>query len=403
MKIIQVHNYYRTRAGECSVVDSERALLEAHGEQVIPYYSDSCDIEKLGVVDKARMLINVPYNKAVGRDLECLLRAESPDIAHVHNVFPMLTPAVYKTLKDLGIPVVQTIHNVRFLCPNGQFYVRNHICKACQEKGYISAIKNRCLQDSYLVSAAYATAISRAWKTGILPNTIDIYIALNQFYAELLISAGVPSSRIRVLGNFISSNDHEVSKKLGYVLYLGRLTKEKGVITLLKALESLDGVTLKIAGSGPLEGEIRRAAIRLGKSRIQFLGHVTGQYKQELLRGATCLVVPSEWYENFPISVVEAMSLGTPVVASDIGGLPDMVKHQDTGLIFESGNPAAIAEALRNITTNGDFADHLAKNALRSARELFGSRKHYNGLMEIYASAINQKNTQFLSVNITTV
>lgn len=390
MKIFQVHNYYRTRGGECNVVDSERALLEKYGHEVMTYYCNSSGIGDLGMLDKVRMILSVPYNKSVERDIVTAIHLERPDVAHVHNVFPMLTAAVYKALNSCGVPVVQTVHNFRFLCPNGQFYVHNQICEDCQEKGFYSAVKNRCMQNSFLVSGAYAAALAHAWKSGILPNYINIYIALNQFYAKRLITAGVQSSRIRVLGNFVLESELTVSPKHDYVLYLGRLSQEKGIHTLLDAWKNIEGATLKIAGTGPMDNEIKCMIGHFPHKRIHLLGYVSGEAKQQLIKKAKCVVVPSEWYENFPVSIIEAMSLGTPVVVSNIGGLPEMVEHNTTGLVFETGNIAALEAALHSIITNQEKATRLSVNALKAAHDLYGPKKHYENLIDIYREAIYQ-------------
>ena len=388
MKVLQVHNFYRIRGGECSVVHAEKALLESRSIKVVPYYRDSRDIDDWGFLSKTGMLLDITYSRSVAADLESVVRYERPDVAHIHNVFPLLTPSVYRTLKRCGVPVVQTVHNFRMLCPNGQFYVRGRICETCQEKGFFAAIKKRCMQDSFLISTAYAAAIARAWKNGIFPNDTDIYIALNNFFAKKLIQYGVDESRIRTLGNFVSGMREAVPEKGNYVLYLGRLSREKGLHTLLRAWESVDGVVLKIAGSGPLENEVASIAKRLGASKVQMLGHVSGELKQNLIERALCMVVPSVWYENFPISVVEAMSCGTPVVASRIGGLPDMVKHEVSGLLFNSGDEEGLAMMINRVITDREFMMNLARNALNEARSNLQSQKHYEGLMDIYRQAM---------------
>lgn len=388
MIILQVHNFYRTRGGECSVVDIERALLEKHGHEVIPYYRDSRNIDKYGLLARARMLINVPYNKKVEMDLEATIHDVKPDVAHVHNVFPMLTAAVYKVLNRCGVPVVQTVHNFRFLCPNGQFYIHNHICEDCQKRSYFSAVKNRCMQDSILVSSAYAAAISYAWKTEILPNNIDRYIALNQFFAKRLINAGVPSSRIRVLGNFTDNFEKSVSLKQGYALYLGRLSREKGLHTLLDAWERVDSITLKIAGSGPLSKEIGELIANRNVSNVQLLGHVSGVEKTRLIKNAICMVVPSEWYENFPMSVVEAMSLGTPVIASRIGGLPDMVEHGVTGYLFKPGDVNELAKFINILFEKDNIVKQMSSQAMVVSQTKFNPTVHLKDLIDIYNDAI---------------
>lgn len=389
MKILQIHNFYRVQGGECSVVNAEKLLLEEYGNTVITYYMDSREIDNWSIVKKVKMFFSIPYSEHVAQDLAELVRKESPDLAHIHNVFPLLSPSVYRSLKSCNVPVVQTVHNFRLLCPNGQFYIRNEICEACQIQGFSVAVKKRCMQDSFIVSRAYSAALENAWKDKIIPNDIDRYIALNHFFAEKHIKAGIARSRVAVLGNFISDMLETVPEKNGYVLYLGRLSEEKGLRTLLDAWRRIEGSVLKIAGSGPLMNEVKTIATRMGDREVQILGHVTGDDKRDLIKGAICVVVPSEWYENFPISVVEAMANGTPVVASRIGGLPDLVIHEETGLLFEPGNSAALEAALSVLISDNSLANRLAENALRYARDNLGPQKHYDSLIDIYNQAIN--------------
>lgn len=391
MKILQAHNFYKTRGGECSVVRAERALLEEHGHEVIPYYRDSRDIDDFGSFAKVRMLANVSYSRSVERNLVAFVQENRPDVAHIHNVFPLLTPAVYAALKKCGVPIVQTVHNFRFLCPNGQFFTHGHICELCQERGYLSAVTNRCMRNSVLVSAAYAAAVARAWKSGIIPNSIDVFITLNKFFSDRLIKAGVKQEQVRHLGNYVAEVLTHVPSKQGYFLYLGRLSREKGLHTLLDAWVSLDGVRLKIAGTGPLEDEIRDRAGQFGANRVEVLGHIEGDMKRDLLMGALGVIAPSEWYENFPISVVESMAHGTPVLATRIGGLPELVVDGVTGLLFEPGDANALAAAVKCLVTDTDLAIRLAAGALAAVQQSYGPSAHYEGLMRIYQDAAHAR------------
>lgn len=388
MKILQIHNLYRTRGGEESVVQSERGLLEARGHEVVPFYRDSREIDSYGSLERARLLVNIPYSRAVERDLCKFVRIERPDVAHIHNVFPLLTTSVYRALQHCGVPVVQTIHNFRFLCPNGLLYIDDKICQACSEHGYFSAIRKRCMHRSTLVSGAYAAAIALAWRRGILPNDIDSYIALNRFSADRLIGVGVPETRIRILGNFVSDFVDRVPPKNGYLLFLGRLSREKGIQTLLEAVRRINGARLRIAGSGPLAEEIRMLSARIGDGKVEMLGHVSGVAKYELIQGAMGMVVPSECYENFPLSVVESMSQGTPVIASNLGGLPELVEDGVTGMLFKPGDAASLALTLKKIITETGLATRLAENALSAALQRFGTESHYDGLIDAYNNVI---------------
>lgn len=391
MRILQVHNFYRIPGGECGVVHAEKSLLESRGHDVRQYTRHSSEVSDYGAVRKARAYIQIPYSFEVERDLVRALRREQPDVVHVHNVFPLLSPSVYRAIKKQNIPVVQTVHNFRFLCPNGQFFVDGRVCLDCMERGLWSAVHKRCMQNSYVVSLAYATAIGMAWASGNLPDNIDQFVALNRFSADKLSAGGIPADKISICGNYIDEALSSVTPKRAYVLYLGRLSREKGLLTLLHAWKGVEGVALKVAGTGPLEAELRDTAKTLGLSRVEFVGYVSGPEKENLVREALCTVVPSEWYENFPLTILEAYALGTSVIASRIGGLPEMVEHGNTGLLFEPGNSDELSRCISGLVSNRDEVRRMATNALDAAKKRFGPDQHYRQLVAIYSRAIEAK------------
>lgn len=388
MKILQIHNFYRTRGGECRVVEAEKHLLESHGHTVLQFLADSSSLDHMALSKKASTFLQIPHNFQIARRLENYVSEHKPDIAHVHNVFPMLSPAVYVTLKRNLVPVAQTIHNYRFLCPNGLFYVNGRVCEACQEKGYWEAVRNRCMHGSMATSALYAAAVAWGWKNGAFRSCIDRYIVLNTFVAEKLITARVPREKIRICGNFVNDFADAPATKQQYALYLGRLSSEKGLSTLLAAARSVPELPLKIAGAGPLEADLRRALSEPAMSHIEVVGHVEGEAKQRLIAEALCTVVPSECYENFPLSAAESMALGTPVIASRIGGLPDLVNHGHTGLLFPPGDSVALAECLGRMSLRASDTREMAANALVTARERFSPQRHLDQLLEIYSDAV---------------
>lgn len=397
MKILQVHNFYRVPGGECSVVRAEEKLLIKHGHKVVQFFCDSGSIDDFSFLRKIRLFLGITYNQRIFKDAVIAIRAQRPDVAHVHNVFPMMSPSVYAALKHCGVPVVQTLHNFRFLCPNGQFFVDDAICEDCITRGLHSAVLKRCVRGSFATSAMYALAISRAWKSGILPNAIDKYIALNKFVAQKMILGGIPKQKIAICGNYIEPTVSSVAAKQPYILYLGRLSAEKGISTLFKALSLLEGVVLKVAGSGPEEERLKNEASEFDGVQVQFLGHISGRDKQKIIAEALCTVVPSEWYENFPISVLESMSLGTPVVASRIGGLPDMIEHGINGMLFEAGNYGDLASCIRAITEDLTETQAMAEKAMHTAIEKFGPEEHYRQLMAIYQDAVSENKVTVLA------
>ncbi len=390
MKVLQVHNYYQSYGGECHVVDEEKKLLEENGHEVIQYVRHSCDINSWNAAKKAFALISIPYNLAEYKSLLKFIEYVRPDVAHVHNVFPLFSPSAYSALAKAKIPTIQTVHNYRFLCPNGIFFTENKVCEECQTRGLFSAVRKRCVRDSYLISALYATAIANAWRTKNIPENVSRFIVLNKFVYEKFLAAGVPRSKLAICSNFIDSQIKNIPVKKRYILYLGRLSIEKGVITLLKAVASLDDVVLKIAGSGPEEHNLKQHVLEGAIDRVEFVGFVQGDEKARLIAEAICTVFPSECYENCPISVLESLSHGTPVIASNIGGLPDMIEHGVTGFLFEPGNSKNLAECIRVLLADLERLKSMSQKAMDKAVSQFGPEVHYRQLIAIYTDVVNE-------------
>ncbi len=388
MKILQIHNYYKIRGGECSVVGMEEALLRKNGHDIQQFVRDSQNINNMSINGKINSLINTPYNQKIYQDMIHTIKTDRPDVAHVHNVFPLISPSVYVALHDCDIPIVQTIHNYRFMCPNGQFFVNGNICEDCQSIGFASAFKKKCFRNNRMLSALYAISISRMWRTDIIQKHITKYIALNNFVAKKLMVSGIPDSKIEICGNFIEPLPNSFSNKQNYILFLGRLSHEKGISTLLRALSKLNDVNLKIAGTGPEEGSLKKQAEKYCHNNVNFLGHVSGEDKYKLIAEAQCMIVPSEWYENFPVSVMESLSLGTPVIASNIGGLPDMIKPNITGLLFKAGDPDNLAENIHSLLSHPDRITEMSQQATTTAKRIFNPQQHLTQLIDIYQHAI---------------
>lgn len=334
------------------------------------------------------MLSQMPYNNTVKEALKQYVKEVRPDVAHVHNVFPMISPSVYVALKEMDIPVVQTLHNYRFMCPNGTFYIGGKVCERCQQAGYGMAVRNRCMYDSRLISYFYSRAIQQAWANKIIPDCIDRFIALNKFTEDQMIKAGVPAGKIGICGNFLDKRHEGPLEKKNYVLYLGRLSREKGLETLLRAVDKSQDVYLKIAGTGPDETALKAQIENRKDQRVEMLGYIAGKAKDRLISEALCMVVPSEWYENFPISVVEALMSGTPVIASRIGGLPEIIDDEITGMLFEPGNSEALSVCLKRIANDRGLAMRMAESARVTAKSRFNAQPHYECLLNIYKDVV---------------
>ncbi|ACL25366.1 glycosyltransferase family 4 protein [Chloroflexus aggregans] len=390
MRILQIHNDYREPGGETAVYRAEVALLQRHGHQVLTWQRDNTEIFTYNLYQKSAFLVNTIYNRQVYYNLQAFVRDKRPDVAHVHNVFPLISPSVYRALRKLGIPIVQTVHNYRFLCPNALFYTHGQICERCKYGNTLHAVRWQCYRKSYALSALYAVTIGlhRRWGTF---EMIDRFIVLTPFVGQKLIEAGFTSAnKINVLGNFLpdplpapGSFEHREP----YVVYLGRLSPEKGVNVLLDALVDLSEIKLKIAGDGPQKEALQTKVQKQGL-QVDFLGHVTGEKKSELLRRAMVAVVPSVCYETFSLAAIESMASGTPVVASDAGSLPFVVEGGKSGVLFRAGDSQDLQRKLAWLLAHPQKALAMGYYARRVVEQRYSASAHYNALMEIYNSVI---------------
>lgn len=388
MKVLVIHNEYKQRGGEYVCFCAHVALLRKFGHRVITYSHDNAEIESYSLFEKLWFPFNTAYSRETYRELRKIVAEERPDVAHVHNVFPLLSPSVYQALADGGIPIVQTVHNFRFMCPNGLFYTHTQICERCKYGNTLHAVLRRCYRNSFVLSLVYALTIGLHRKRGTF-RLIDRYIALTEFGASKLAESGVTTrDRIRVLGNFLPDPLPTLGSETGrlpYVLYLGRVALEKGISVLIEALATHGRLLLKIAGDGPQLQSLQALVHRLGlSSRVEFLGRVTGETKQRLLREATALTLPSVCYENFPVTILESFAVATPVIASDIGSIPYLVKHERNGLLFGPSDSRALGDALLELTTDPSRALEMGRKGRETVDALYTSNVHYNQLMRIY-------------------
>ncbi|MHA2282701.1 MAG: glycosyltransferase [Promethearchaeota archaeon] len=363
-------------------------MLENAGIEVTQFVKDSKEIDKLAFWGKAAMLTRIPYNKKIYGELVSYVQKLKPDVAHIHNIFPLLSPAVYTALNHAAIPVVQTHHNFRMLCPNGLFFCNGAICEDCGTD-FSASYRKKCVKRNKIISYLYAKSIEKGWKTGAFVNHITLHIALNRFFAKKLISKGIPYENIRICRNFVFNFADKVTSKKPYFLFLGRLSVEKGLFTLLEAAREIK-YTVKIAGTGSLEEKIRQYIVRNNCTNIELLGFVSGKRKMELIEKSLALIIPSQWHENFPISAVEALSRGTPVIACQIGGLPEIVSHGRNGYLFQAGNKAELIILLERIASSPELCMRLAKRALNDAKEKLSSEGHLTLLVDIFNEAISK-------------
>jgi glycosyltransferase involved in cell wall biosynthesis len=390
MKVLLVHSAYQQFGGEDSVVRAETELLKQHGDEVYLYSRHNDEIKQFGLIDKALFFPQSIYSWKTSGELEDVVRRVKPDVAFIHNVYPLISPAAYHKLHQLGVPALQVLHNFRPFCPNGFFYTQGQICEACRGGNYLNAISKRCYKDSRLLSGLYAATLGLN-RMGGMVDKISGFICLTEFFRIKMREAGVPDSKLFVRPNFVDAPPLPDQKTgNGYVLFMGRLSPEKGCWTLIRAFEKLPQVTLKILGTGPMEQELREYIGGKGIQNIELLGFKSGAEKLDILRNALCLVLPSEWYENFPVTVLEAFMACKPVIASRMGGLPYIVEEGKSGLLFEAGKPEELALKIQQLAEHPEEAARMGACGRQLSETKYGPQQAYSNLMNIFAQV--QKN-----------
>lgn len=389
MKIVVTHNFYRSSSpsGENAVYSNECELLERNGNEVVRFERFSDDIDESTMARKIDVALTCAWSDEVYTTLSKLLVKVRPDVAHFHNTFPMISPSAYAACRDNGVPVIQTLHNFRFICPGGLLFREGQPCEDCIGTSLLPALQHRCYRGSLPATGALVWMLLRNRWNGTYRTLVNRYIALTEFAAGRLVAGGLPSARVVVKPNFMSDIPVPGAGNGGYTVYVGRLSAEKGIRTLLSAWKCLPGVPLKILGDGPLRQELEEFSVS-EKLPVEFLGFCDRARIAEVVGGAAFQIVPSEWYEGFPMVIVEAYAYGTPIVASRIGSLDEIVEEGVTGVKFEPGNPRDLSNKVHAL-----WADRNRQAALRqTARERFemkfSSKKNFEALMEIYTAAI---------------
>jgi glycosyltransferase involved in cell wall biosynthesis len=379
--VIVVHNYYVHSGGEDQVVRAESALLSARGHTVVPFVRDNRDI---GGMMAGRLAAMTLWNREVYRELRQLIRRHAPLAVHVHNTFPLVSPSVYYAARDEGVAVVQTLHNFRLVCPNGLLFRDGRPCESCVGKKVAwPAVVHACYHDSRPTTAAKVAMLTVHRARGTWSHVVDTYVALSEFSRDRFVEGGLPADRVVVKPNFLADDPGPGAHDGRFALFVGRLSREKGLRVLLDAWERLAtdrAPALKVVGTGP-------ARPQQSPPGVEWLGQQPTSRVLELMQRASVLVLPSECYENFPMTLAEAYATGLPVIASRIGSLAGLVRDGETGLQFESGNGADLAAKVAWAFDHPGELARLGARARRTYLEHFSADINYDLLMDIYRVA----------------
>jgi glycosyltransferase involved in cell wall biosynthesis len=381
-----VHNHYRSGApgGEDVAFRQERALLESAGVEVVAYTRSNDEVDERNPLEAARTAWNLRWSARTWREIGALIDRERPAVAHFHNTFPLVSASGYAACRERGVPVVQTLHNYRTVCAAATFFRDGQVCEQCRPGAPWPAVRHRCYRGSVVGSLAVAWMLWRQWRDGTWTDLVDRFIVLTPFAARRLAAAGVPPERILVKPNAVAAPPPAEPQSGRYALYAGRLSEEKGIGTLLDAWRDVPGVTLKVAGDGPLMATLA-ARVRDESLAVELLGMLPRDEVLRLMAGALAQVVPSRCFEGaLPLVTIEAWASSVAVAASRIGSLAEMIDDGRTGLLSTPGDAAGLAANLRRLVDDPALRARLAAAGRDAYRALFTPECSRTVLLGLY-------------------
>lgn len=406
MKILLVNKFLYPRGGDAISTLNTGNLLISNGHEVIfwgmahvlnpeypfrDYFVSYVDLnEPCGIENRIRIAINILYSFEAKKKMDRLVKIIKPDVVHLNNFAHQISPSIIDVFVKYEIPVVMTFRDYKMVCASYLMTNNGRICEACKEGKYYRCFLKKCVKNSLAKSLLNTVEMYLHHKILRIYNLVDVFISPSLFLKKKLEDMGF-NRKIIHLPNFVEDKGATLphKTKVNTVLYFGRLSSEKGIKTLIKAVRGMD-IELRILGVGPFENTLKRYVKTERICNVFFLGYKTGNELTTEIRNALVVVVPSEWYENNPRTVLEAFSLGTPVIGARIGGIPELVLDNETGLTFEPEDIDDLKEKLMYCINNKGKVFDMGKTAQKFVRENFNSEKHYQRLFEIYQKAISK-------------
>ncbi len=403
MRVLLANKFFWRKGGSESVFFNEKEMLESAGHSVVPfsmqgvnnepsefaqYFVSEVDYSKPGLKNRLTSASKIIYSFEARKNMEDLLSEHFVDLAHFHIFQHQISPSVFGPLKKRNIPIVLTMHDLKPICPNYKMYVNGQVCEDCKGRKFYNCFKNRCTKGSALGSMINTVEMYFHYWMRYYQN-VDKYIAVSRFYKDKMVEYGFDEKKISYLPNFIDSDNYKVNANENeYVLYFGRLSEEKGISVLLASAKLAPDVPFYIVGSGPLEVDLKEIVQNEHLKNVHFLGFKTGDELKDIISRACCIVIPSEWYENCPMTILEAFAAGTPVIGSNIGGIPELIDVGNDGFIFQKSNVEELAAKIRWIWDNRTKAAEMGMEGRKKVEEQFNAEVHYDGLISIYKSVL---------------
>lgn len=409
MKVLMVNKYNYIKGGSERCLFEATDLLKKNGHQVVPfamkddqnvdveysqYFVDAIEFNGLNFIEKIKnapkILGRIIYSSHAKEKIEELIEKEKPDIAHLHMIDHQISPSILPVLKKHGIPIVQSVHQYKLVCPNYRFYIpqKNEICERCLSGNFFNAVIQKCHKNSYVASMLIAVE-STIHKMIKVYDHIDYFIAPSKFLQGKLVQGGISKERVLYIPHFLRLEEYQPTYQYDdYFIFLGRLSDEKGLLTLLRAMKGIKKSVLKIIGDGPQRRELEDYVKKHKLTNVQILGKKGGDELKKLVANSMFMIIPSEWYENAPMVIYEAFALAKPVIGTDVGGISELISPGKTGFLFPLGD---IQELQKHIQYFLDHRKELPKFG-KAVRELteqkFSEENHYRRLFSVYKSLI---------------
>lgn len=409
MKILMVDKFYFIKGGAERYFFELKKVLEAHGHEVVPFsmqhpenvpspfegdFVENIEFNGLSPLQKItqapKIVGRILYSRAAREAVARLIDRVKPDLAHIHMIDHQLSPSILHAFRDYGLPVVQTCHQYKLVCPSYRLYImhKNEICERCVGGRNYHAVLQRCHKNSIGASAlvSFESYLHRWMK---IYDHIDVFHVPSRFLGRKLVEGGYPEEKIWHAFYTINLADYPYHPEAAdYIIYYGRLSEEKGVLTLLKAMKAAPEVSLKVLGEGPHRPVLERFAREHGLVNVEFLGNRASHELIPLVQNARYVVVPSEWYDNSPLVIYEAFSMGKPVIASTLGGMPELVDHEENGLHFPPGDVDALTERIRALWADPARCRAMGARAREKAEREFSPEAHYAKISGLYARLV---------------
>jgi len=388
IRVLLVHNYYQNSGGEDIVFAAEKKLLAEHGHEVVEYTDDN---SRLNTMNQFSAAANMIWSRSSYRSVKKIIQTRRPALVHFHNTFLMISPSAYYACREAGVPVTQTLHNYRLLCPAATFYRASTVCEKCLGSFFAwNGVRYACYRDSKFQTAGLAAMLSFHKILGTWKNLASVYIALTDFSRKKFIEGGLPASKIAVKPNFVAPDPGFGAANGDYALFAGRLASEKGVLTMLEAWKALPTpIPLKIVGDGPVRDEVLKF-IKDSSLRAEYLGATSHDQVIALMKDARFLIFPSEWYEGFPLVIAEAFACGLPIVSSQIGGMAEIIEDKITGVFFKSGSAEDLAEKILWVVNHPVETTQMRLNARKTYLEKYSEEAAYKNILRVYNIALGR-------------